>query len=138
MENRPTASTVGRRFLWYHFPLILYAILVIGVSSLRNLRGPHVDFIALDKLAHFVEYALFALLTWRSFSHLSSRLSANMALLLSLLFLAVFALIDEYFQSFIPGRHADAADWATDILGAFLVLALLWIRRRRKAAAGRS
>jgi len=138
MENRPTASTVGRRFLWYHFPLILYAILVIGVSSVRNLRGPHVDFIALDKLAHFVEYALFALLTWRSFSNLSSRLSANTALLLSLLFLAVFALIDEYFQSFIPGRHADAADWATDILGAFLVLALLWIRRRRKAAAGRS
>ena len=135
MNDRTSPTLSGRHFLRYHFPLILYAGLVIGLSSIPDLQGPRLRIIALDKIAHFVEYALFAVLAWRSFSHLSARLSVNASVLLSMLFLVVFALTDEYFQSFIPGRHADLADLAVDILGSFLVLTLLWIRARRPGPA---
>jgi VanZ family protein len=45
--------------------------------------------------------------------------------------LSVFALLDEFHQKFVPGRHADLADLLTDLIGAFLVISFLWLRGRR-------
>ena len=121
-----------RHVLTYHVPMILYACIVIAVSSIPNLKTPSVEFFAVDKLAHFIEYAIFGFLTFRSFSHLREGIRVNLALLLSILFLSVFAMIDEYHQRFIPGRQADVADVATDLLGAVLVIVFLWLRLHRK------
>jgi VanZ family protein len=118
--------------LIYHVPVILYAGAVIAVSSIPNLKTPSVKFFAVDKLAHFIEYAIFGFLTFRSFSHFKEGIRANLALLLSILFLSVFAMMDEYHQQFIPGRQADVADVATDLLGAVLVIVFMWLRHRRK------
>jgi VanZ family protein len=135
METVTKSGISGlRRFLTYHLPAILYAGLVVGLSSIPYLKGPSLKFIAFDKLAHFLEYSIFAFLTFRSFSHLTMRITSNRAFLLSILFLSVFALLDEFHQSFVPGRHADVADLGTDIAGAFLVIAFMWIRRRRLAS----
>ncbi len=115
----------------YHVPMIVYAAAIIAVSSIPNIKTPETDFPALDKLAHFVEYAVFAFLTFRSFSNLSARISVNLVLILSVLFLSLFAFLDEYHQSFVPGRQQDYNDFLADCLGAFLVIVFLWLRRRR-------
>jgi VanZ family protein len=120
-----------RKFLTYHLPLIVYAAMVLTLSSIPNLTGPKLRLVAFDKLAHFVEYAIFAFLAFRSFSRISPGIKTNFALLLSLLFLSLFALLDEIYQSFVPGRHMDPMDFLTDMFGAFLVLIFLWLRRRR-------
>jgi VanZ family protein len=123
-----------QKFLFYHLPVILYSAAVLGVSSLPNLQTPGLKFLAADKLAHFLEYALFAVLTYRSFSNLSARINSRQAFWLSLLFLALFAVLDEYVQKFTPGRDPDIMDYLTDLLGGTFVLILLRLRRKRKAA----
>lgn len=133
MTQSPTTSisTPGRRFLWYHLPAILYGLMIIAVSSLRNLRPPDLDIPQFDKLIHLIEYAFFALLIFRSFYHLGRQPNLRRSLLLSALFVSFFALADEIYQRFVPGRHSDWKDFVVDLLGALLVLLLFGLFRRR-------
>ncbi len=125
----------ARRFMMYHLPAILYAGMVIGLSSIPHLKGPSIDILAADKIAHFVEYGLFAILIYRSFSNFTSACSPGRAFLLSALFVILFAALDENYQRFVPGRQFDVYDLLTDTLGAILVLLLLWIRKRKARTA---
>jgi VanZ family protein len=122
-----------RKFLIYHLPTILYAALIIYVSSIPNLRPPNISLFKYDKLIHFLEYAVFAFLIYRSFRHLASPQKLKYVPYFSVLFLAIFALIDESFQSRIPGRHSDIFDAVSDILGGILLILILhlWSRRNR-------
>jgi len=131
----PEAYTQNRTVKWffvYHFPVIAYATIIILLSSIPNLNVPQFKFLFFDKLIHFLEYAVFALLTFRSFSHISPNITIRRAFILSILFLSLFATLDELYQRFIPGRHSNIYDLIGDILGALLVLAYLWVRLRLK------
>ncbi|MEE8576992.1 MAG: VanZ family protein [candidate division Zixibacteria bacterium] len=119
------------RFAIYHLPVILYGAAIIAVSSVPNLRSPELRLISLDKLAHFLEYALFAFITFRSFSNLKRKLPLDSAYLLTVFFVSLFAVLDEYYQSYVPGRQSDPADLLVDILGAILVASFFWLRLRR-------
>jgi len=96
------------------------------------LKSPEIRFLAKDKVAHFLEYAIFAFLTFRSLAHLSGSHRAGKVALLTLLLLAGFAVVDELLQGFIPGRHPDVRDYAADLAGAVVIVALLWWSRRRR------
>jgi len=120
-----------RKFVYYHLPVILFAGAIITVSSIPYMQTPEFKLIAVDKLGHFLEYAIFAFLTFRSFSNFRENMSGNLAYVMSLLFLGLFAILDEYYQSFIPGRFSDVADFMVDISGSFLVVTFFWLRYRR-------
>jgi len=132
-QLRRTART--RSFLIYHLPALLYAAAIIVLSSIPQFKPPHVGFLPTDKLAHFAEYAIFAYLTFRSVSHLGRRFAGVRAVLVSALFLTVFAAGDELHQHFIPGRQADVYDLIGDLLGGFVVLAHLWRRSAKDRRA---
>jgi VanZ family protein len=121
-----------KSFLLYHLPVMLYGGVILAVSSIPHLQTPEVRFLAFDKVAHFLEYALFALLAFRSVSHLGGREGNNRSFGISFVVIALFAVIDEYVQSLTPGRHPDYLDYVFDVLGGTLVLVLLWYRRRRE------
>ncbi|MBD3333779.1 hypothetical protein GF356_13090 [candidate division GN15 bacterium] len=118
-------------FVRYHLPFIVYAVLVLGVSSLPNLKSPDTGGLPFDKVAHVVEYAVFALLASRSM-----RRWVTYRLLLWVFSLTVvFALIDEFHQKFIPGREFDPLDYVANVAGALLGLVLVLIIRRRRRGA---
>ena len=130
----PEVHKQNSRIKWffvYHLPAVAYATVIILMSSIPNLKAPEFRFLIFDKLAHFAEYAIFAFLTFRSFSHISRRIARGRAFLLSALFLSLFALLDELHQYFVPGRYSDVYDLIGDILGALVVLAYLWMRPQR-------
>lgn len=131
MQNA-TSQSRGRRFVRYHLPVILYGVLVISLSLIPNLTTPKLRVIQTDKIAHFIEYALFAFLILRSFSNLGAKVSPRRAFWLSLAFLILFALADENVQRFTPGRDPNIADYAFDLAGGVLVLGLkyFWLRRQ--------
>lgn len=120
----------NRDFVKFHLPLIVYSCLVITISSIPNLSAPQLELIPFDKLAHFAEYAVFAAIAFRSFRGFFLE-NQRGVFLGSALFLSLFALADESYQSFVPGRHTDPADFLADIGGSFLVLILLYMRFRR-------
>lgn len=118
-------------FLKYHLPALLYAGLILILSSIPS-WGPKQDFIiGLDKILHFGEYALFAFFIYRSFSHLSPRLSSKLVVLSTLVFIALFSWLDEYYQSHIPGRESDIFDALFDILGASLIVLILAVKKEK-------
>ncbi len=120
-----------RSFLYFHVPMLLYASAIITVSSIPDLKGPDLRYLPFDKVAHFGEYAVFAFLTIRSFLNLIPNMKLSVAYTVAVLFLAMFAALDEYYQKFVPGRATDLKDFATDMLGAGLVLVAVWIWRRK-------
>ncbi|MCA1591067.1 MAG: VanZ family protein [Acidobacteria bacterium] len=86
------------------------------------------------KAAHFTEYAILALLAARAFLS-SSRLALSRHWwLASFSLVAVYALLDEYHQSFVASRTASIYDSMIDAAGGAcaLLLLLLWQAGRNK------
>ncbi|HTG86063.1 MAG TPA: VanZ family protein, partial [Pyrinomonadaceae bacterium] len=80
------------------------------------------------KIAHLTEYAILALLAARAFRG-SSRVGLRARwLLASLVLIVVYALVDEYHQSFVPSRSASINDSLIDMIGGFAALFLVWRR----------
>ncbi|NOY88926.1 MAG: hypothetical protein GXO93_05980 [FCB group bacterium] len=132
MKTNRKILTPKKKFIVYHLPTIIYAIVIILVSSIPNLKTPSLRFLAFDKLAHFFEYAIFAFLIFRSFSNLFPSNGISRTFFFSAFFLSVFAFADEYHQRYIPGRFFDYYDLLTDFCGAFLVLIFLSLRFKFK------
>ena len=84
------------------------------------------------KLAHFTEYAVLALLAIRAFINSSQKSIKRHWFLISLLLVALYALTDEFHQSFIPSRTASIYDSLIDTSGGLTALILYSIGRRRK------
>lgn len=116
-----------RRFLWGWLPVLAWAGLIFLFSSQSDL--PHAPERWLNTLAkkgsHLLEYAILAWLllrAWRATGNRATRLylySLGMALL--------YALSDEYHQSFIPHRSPSPLDVSIDALGASSALVAAWI-----------
>ena len=77
------------------------------------------------KLGHITEYAILAMLLWRGLRR-GTRLQAKMSILFSLAWLAaaIFAVSDEFHQSFVPSRTASPVDVMIDICGAVVGLVI--------------
>ena len=81
------------------------------------------------KIAHFAEYAVLAILAARAFSSSSRQILRRRWFLASLLLVIIYALSDEYHQSFVPSRGASIYDSFIDIAGG--LTALLFYARRK-------
>jgi VanZ family protein len=77
------------------------------------------------KLAHFTEYLVLTLLWAWALRPVTSR-----AWLAAAIIAVVYALSDEYHQSFVEGRTASVSDFAVDALGIAVALAALRYHRR--------
>jgi VanZ family protein len=74
------------------------------------------------KIAHFSLYALLCFLWWRP---LAPHAGATKAAIFALVICVVYAISDEYHQSFVPGRSSEAIDVAIDSAGALLAACLI-------------
>jgi VanZ family protein len=99
---------------------IIFIATTIPVDSMPTL------FNAQDKLEHFAAYFILEILLALTL-HLQSksfRLKQSPTLY-SLIFLSLYAALDEVHQLLIPGRYADILDWAADVLGGIMAVVLL-------------
>src|SRR6266702_6239923 len=89
---------------------------------------------ALRKLGHLTEYAIFAALLWRALRR-GTHLQAKMSILFLVAWLAaaIFAVTDEFHQSFVPSRTASPIDIMIDICGAMigLIICMMFAARGR-------
>jgi VanZ family protein len=107
-------------------PLILW---LFPNTSIETLGVVH---LLMRKAAHFTEYAILAFFAARAFRTSPRPSIANRWFLISLALVIVYALLDEYHQSFVPSRTATIYDSLIDMAGG--LTALLLIRRRHKPA----
>ena len=114
-----TFRTVVLRWL----PAVVMMVIIFVFSSLPSSRIP--DYGSLDTLikkgGHAVGYGLLGL---SYFYALPKRLSKFYRVLTALLMAVLFALSDEYHQSFVRGRNSSLNDVLIDGFGATLALVL--------------
>lgn len=110
-DASPPAAVPGAAARWTP-PILWVAIILVGTSWPSLKLGP--DDLALDKVAHFSAYAILAALALRA--TLTPR---RLVTAVSVVFgVAVLGAVDEWHQSFIPGRSMSFPDWVADTAGA--------------------
>ncbi len=114
------------RFLYYWCPFLLYAALILCLSSYKLPPGQQVS----DKMIHLVEYAIFALLFWQALTQDDvHRFTWKRAMAVALTG-ALYGALDETYQSIVPGRDSSIRDWYADVAGILSMITISFVRAR--------
>lgn len=127
-----------KNFFKYYLPLLVWLGVIFYFSSLSDLRyrtGDISSEVILRKGAHWLEYVFLAFLFWRVFFELH-QLKEGRAFWLAFSLLALYALSDEWHQSFVVGRSGKLIDALYDCLSGLVFLQgmLFWRKRTWKRA----
>ena len=142
-------SATVRRFLSRYLPLIAWLTFISYASSASfsagntsRIIGPLVLWLFPDtsaetlgtihfitrKVAHFTEYAILGFLAARAFRTSPRPAISRHWFLISAALIVIYALIDEYHQSFVPNRTGTIYDSFIDMAGG--LAALIFLRKR--------
>lgn len=106
-----------KKFIYYKMPAIIYFLIIFYLSSISS---PPVPPSLSDDILHIIEFFLLFILIYRAFNN---GLIAKMEIknfIYSLIFPLFYSGLDEYHQSFVPGRDSSLKDVRNDIIGIFL------------------
>ena len=92
-----------------------YMLLITLLSHVPQEDLPKSDLDSIDYYFHFAEYSILGFLLFRSIT--SDELLTFHPFYGSLLIGISFAILDEFHQSFVPGRHMSSTDVFFDSLG---------------------
>ena len=116
----------NKRSLWSRWvPVIVWMGLIFTLSSISGLRSPlssQFDLI-LRKLAHMTEFAILAFLSLRALAVNSDRVSRR-SLIYAGILAGLYAVSDEFHQSFVRERVASSIDVGIDLVGVLIGLDL--------------
>lgn len=135
-----------KAFLKYWLPVLVWlGLIFVGSTDLLSeqhtsrIIGPilrwlnpsispemivHIQFFV-RKAGHVTEYAILAALLWRALRGGTVwRMKMSMLFVLVWIGCALFAVSDEFHQSFVPSRTASGNDVLIDICGAFIGLTI--------------
>ena len=101
-----------------YVPIFVWCFIIFLLSSFPTLPGPPglpLDF-AFKKLAHmFMYFILFRLIYRAVLLDVSHPIKAS---IVTMVLTGLYAISDEYHQSFVPGRTSTGRDVLFDVLGA--------------------
>ncbi len=117
-----------RKFFKFWFPVLIWALVIFILSSIPNLQsGLEQDFV-LRKIAHILEYAILNLFLIRAFT--AEGLDYKKAIIFSTIVAILYALSDEYHQTFVFGREGKLKDVGIDSIG-ILLSDLIWYYKNK-------
>ncbi len=114
--------------LKFWFPVLLYSAIIFGISALPNLQVPVAKPNA-DKVAHVLEHIPFGFLVLRALRKSFPKGSFFYLWLGAVVLVGAHGLLDEYHQSFVPGRESSWQDVMADMIGG-MIGALLYLQRK--------
>jgi VanZ family protein len=117
-------------------------LLLIGYAGLIFWQSGHAlpdagfSLPGFDKLLHVAAYGLMGWLACRAVAAAGIGRRRTVLYMAALTLTVAFGLSDEWHQSFVPGRSADAWDLLADAMGGLLgVLFYHWRQHLRRSAA---
>lgn len=104
-------------------PVIAYAALITGLSSIPARDLPPGGFQNSDKVAHVLLYSGAGFVVQHALGNVP----------LAVLAVSAYGALDEQYQRLIPGRNCDASDWIADSIGGIVgALVYPWYEKRRR------
>ena len=119
----------------YWVPSLLYMVLIFAVSSLEQppLPMPEFEWLTIDKLYHFIEYAILGgLLAWAFVKAKPSVVPSKLIWLVATVLSILYGASDEWHQTFVPGRFATLADWVADVFGSIAGVLVVYLYYKKK------
>jgi VanZ family protein len=120
------------RLLWLWIPVIAYMIAIFVGQSMPN--PPEPPGALTDKHEHFFFYGVLAVLVLRALANARWRRITAGAACGAIAFAALYGVVNEWHQRFVPGRSYDVFDMIANTIGSVLAVGLVWawsiIRRR--------
>lgn len=117
--------------------LLTWAGILYWLSSQSSLPSVPGAFDGIDKVEHTLYFAAGGLCFLLALRLHGSARSTTTAILLTLLFCSIVGVLDEWHQTFTPGRSGgDVWDWTADTLGGFLGSLLALIAEKRITSGG--
>ena len=117
----------------YALPLFLYMLLIFVLSSISRYPEILPWIFSLDKFIHTIEYYILGYLFMRVFVTSPRSVFTGAPAVFATIFGMLYAISDEWHQSFVPGRYASIYDVLFDVLGVVLAAVTYRIVRRRVA-----
>jgi VanZ family protein len=143
ISNEQGTQSRTRQLLLAWGPAIVWMVAIFFFSSQSSLGGmkwPPI-YQALRKSAHIAEYAGLALLVGRALiitrfgaPRAASRSVLRRAWWLGSIVTTLYAMTDEFHQSFVPNRGAHWGDVLIDLLSAVAALGIFYIWQTRSRA----
>ena len=112
------------RLFWTWGPAVAVAAVIFAAS---HMSAPPLAGRVADYWAHMVAYALLAAAIVRGLAGGGRPRVTGARLVLAALLAVVYALTDEYHQSFVPGRDPSVRDLAADAVGAAAGAGAGWV-----------
>lgn len=127
--------------IYYWLPLLVWMGIIFWFSSQPqpiDLPEPWLETLV-GEIGHMIGYAGLGLLWWRTLAARQTS-SERQTLALAFLLTALYAISDEYHQTFVPGRSGNVVDVLIDATGTALGLWLLrrWQQKRQPRRLARS
>jgi VanZ family protein len=112
--------------------VVSFAFFIFFLSAIPDLKSSldEVLDIILRKIAHATEFGLLAYLIFSALE--IHKINYKKAIFLASIFALLYALSDEYHQSFVPGREMALVDFLIDATGVLMAFFLLLFSKKRK------
>jgi len=108
-----------KRLIYYWLPAIFCGIFIFSISSVPGNNIPSL-FPLQDIAFHASIFGIFSFFISRLVKVYKPKKSKAYRLVFVLLFIFIFALTDEFHQSFVPNRTASIVDVLTDCAGSLI------------------
>ena len=130
MFQKVISFLADHRYKFVYVPLIIYWVIIFIGTTLPSSQLPNWGPLT-DKEKHFIAYFLLSVLLnfALSFQMKKPRLS-KYSHFFTFIIVALYGILDELHQSFIPGRSCDIHDWYADISGALLGVILAFLVKK--------
>ena len=112
---------MNRKNVFQILPAVIYLLATWLLSSdLFSEFVQSFNTTKVDKQLHFWGYGLLTLTVAYAVPPQFSKNHLGFSWFLVILFVASWGALDEFHQSFVPGRQVDLEDWKADVMGALV------------------
>ena len=118
-----------KSFFKYWFPILIWAGFIFYLSSIPDLKSELEQDFILRKIAHILEYAILSFLLLRAIGIQSD---IKKTALLSIIISILYAVSDEYHQSFVLGRKGSLKDIGIDSIGILITTGIWYIKSKKQ------
>ncbi|TSA28157.1 hypothetical protein D4R71_01160 [bacterium] len=115
----------------FRIALIIWTILMLTLSSLPNFQAPSLFPKFSDKIAHLIEYGIWATLFLLMLKH-EDRIKNLWSVFVTVLICGgILGILDEIHQRFVSGRFMDIYDFFADVIGITVAIIIFRIFYRK-------